>query len=458
MADSFPALVIGAGISGLVCAHTLRQAGIDAHVLEASPRAGGVIQSVRKDGFLLELGPQSFSGTQQLLELCRELGIDNQLQHAPARAPRFVLTGGSLQAVPLSPPAFLASSFVGAGTKWAILRDLFGRTNPPATEESIAAFARRKFSEELLEKLVGPFVSGIYAGDPEQLSLSAAFPQLYEAEISAGSVVRGMIRAANRNKKAGQQRPALLSFRDGNETLPQSLAGRLGAALHLGARVSAIRKSSSPASQFHVTGLIEGSERTLATQNLVLATPTNAAAILLADFSTELCATLQEIDYAPVAIVSLGYRKSDVGRSLEGFGFLVPRSAGLQILGSVWNSSLFPGRAPEGHALLTSFVGGATNPQATRLNSSELATLVHHELAPILNLARHPAFSHVTVYERAIPQYNLGHAKHMKALATTSTKFSGLFFAGNYLRGPAIGACVEQAREVASQVASRLRS
>jgi oxygen-dependent protoporphyrinogen oxidase len=454
MADSLPALVIGAGISGLACAYALRKSGIDAHVLEASSRAGGVLQSIRQGGFLLECGAQSFSGTAPPLQLCRELGIENQLARAPERAPRFVLMGGELRPVPLSPAAFFASTFVGAGTKWAILRDIFGRSTPPSAEESISAFVRRKFSAELLEKLAGPLVSGIYAGDPDKLSLSAAFPQLQEAEGSAGSVVRGTVRAAKRNKKAGQQRPALLNFQQGNGTLPGALAEKLGAALHLGARVSAIRCSSP--SRFLVTASVNGSERSFASQNLILATPTDAAASLLSELSREFHGPLSGIEYAPVAVVSLGYRTSEVGRSLEGFGFLVPRSAGLQILGSVWNSSLFPGRAPDGHALLTSFVGGATNPAAARLSPDQLTALVHRELSPILKISGAPVFSHATVYERAIPQYNLGHATRVTALGTIGAKFPGLFFAGNYLRGPAIGACVEQAQEVAAQVAHRL--
>ena len=202
---------------------------------------------------------------------------------------------------------------------------------------------------------------------------------------------------------------------------------------------------------------MNGSERVLTTQNLILAAPTDVAATLLVELSPEFRAALPEVEYAPVAVVSLGYRKSDVGRSLEGFGFLVPRSAGLQILGSVWNSSLFPGRAPDDHALLTSFVGGATNPAAARFSADQLTALVHRELSLILKIAQLPVFSHATVYERAIPQYNLGHAKRMKTLDTISAQFPGLFFAGNYLRGPAVGACVEQAQEVAAHVALRLK-
>jgi protoporphyrinogen/coproporphyrinogen III oxidase len=457
MADSLPAIVVGAGISGLTCAYALKQAGIEVCVFEAGERPGGLIRSLQKEGFLLELGPQSFSGTAALRQLSQELGIEGQVQEAPPRAPRFVLLDGALKAVPLSPPAFFASSFVGVGTKWALLRDIFGSSKPPAHEESIAAFTRRKFSAELLDKLVGPFVSGIYAGDSEKLSLRAAFPQLFEAEAAAGSVVRGAIRAAKQSRQQGQprQRRTVESFRAGNETLVHALAENLGDSLHLRAAVTAIVPSPDAAT-FAVDALVDGKEQRFATRNVILALPTNAAALLLKSIAADLACLLEEIEYAPVAVVSLGYRLADVGRDLDGFGFLVPRSAGCQTLGSVWNSSLFPGRAPEGHALLTSFVGGATNPAALQQTATELADLVHRELAPILKLSQSPAFSHVTSYGRAIPQYNLGHPARVEALETLPKRVPGLFLTGNYLHGPAVGACVEQAQAVAKHVAARL--
>ncbi len=448
-----PALVVGGGISGLVCAFALRKAGIDAQLVEASPRPGGVIRSERRDGFLLELGPQSFSGTAPLLELCRDLGIEGQLVQAPRRAPRYVLVDGALRQVPLSPPVFFASSLFSAGTKWSILRDLFGKSRPPEQDESVAGFVRRKFSAELLENLVGPFVSGIYAGDPEQLSLRGAFPQLHEAEKSAGSIVRGMMRAA-RAKKGTQERPTLLNFREGNETLIRALATHLGPALRCGAEVRRIQPGAGgTAEKFEVRISAGGSEEIIEAGRLILATPTNVSAKLLRSVDVSFERTLGGILYAPVAIVSLGYRKSDVGHTLEGFGFLVPRSASLGILGSVWNSSLFPGRSPDGHVLLTSFVGGATNPQAVRRSSHELISLVHKEIAPVLHLRQPPIFSNVEIYERAIPQYNLGHTDRLTTLETLLPKYPGLWLTGNYLRGPAIGACVEQALSVAGEIA-----
>src|SRR5262249_3613122 len=187
-----PALIVGGGISGLVCAYTLRKAGIDAHVVEASARAGGVIRSERRDGYLLELGPQSFSGTQALKALCGELGIESELVEAPRRAPRYVLMRGALQAVPLSPPALLASSLLGTGTKARLARDMFGKSEPPEQDESVASFVRRKFSEELLDRLVGTFVSGLFGGDPQGISPRRGFPQISKPEKLTAFAICGI--------------------------------------------------------------------------------------------------------------------------------------------------------------------------------------------------------------------------------------------------------------------------
>ena len=447
-----PALIVGGGISGLVCAYTLRNAGMDAHVLEASARPGGVIRTERQDGYLVELGPQSFSGTAGLRTLCSELAIEGELVEAPRRAPRYVLVGDGLQAVPLSPPKLLASSLLSAGTKARLARDVFGSSQPPEQDESVASFVRRKFSEELLDRLVGPFVSGIYAGDPEKLSLRSAFPQMYEAEKSAGSVIRGMTKQA-KARKGSAQRPTLLSFRGGNETLVRALAEKLGGALRLESEAKSVEvKGEGESRTFEVRVRRAGQDETISAEHLILAAPTDVAGRLLGRIDATLESLLGGIEYAPVAIVSLGYRQSDVGHSLQGFGFLVPRSAGLQVLGTVWNSSLFPGRAPEGRVLLTSFVGGATNPQVVAQDSAKLAALVHGEIAPLLAIRQPPSFVRVERYERALPQYNLGHSARLETIERLRHAVANLWFIGNYLRGPSIGACIEQAQAVAADL------
>jgi oxygen-dependent protoporphyrinogen oxidase len=450
------ALVVGGGVSGLVCAYALRKAGVDALVVEASNRAGGAIRTERRDGYLLELGPQSFSGTAQMLQLFDEFGIQRQVVQAPSGAPRCVLVNGTLQKVPMSPPAFLISGFVGIGTKFALLRDVIGKSVPPAGDESIADFVRRKFSAEMLDRLVGPFVSGVYAGDPEKLSLRSSFPTLYEAEKTKGSVIRGML--ANAKKQpSGQprQRPTLLSFADGTQTFTDALAAELGDRLLLNTSVAGIARDSASTPAFQITVRAGGEQHSVIADKVIVATPTDVAATLLRGIEPVIADRLTEIEYASITVVSIGYKKSEIGDSLNGFGFLVPRSAGVRTLGTVWNTSLFPGRAPEGNALLTSFIGGATDPNAAHLSPKELTAIVHKEIAPLLKIRGNPTFSNVMIYPRALPQYNLGHAARLAAIDEARKNYSNLWLIGNSLRGPAIGACVEQALSVADQIIRR---
>ncbi len=274
-------------------------------------------------------------------------------------------------------------------------------------------------------------------------------------------MIRGLLRGA---KKPGQptEKPTLQTFRDGNQTLIDALVANLGSKLRCGTEVRRIRLSAptttsreSPAtasSVFEVTLSIDGHQQTLQADRLIIATPTQQAAALLRELDPRFESSLQPIQYAPVAVVSLGYPKTAVRHSLEGFGFLVPRSSGLRILGTVWNSSLFPCRAPDGHVLLTSFIGGALAPEVVTLSESEITAAVHRELAPILGISlQQPTFSHVQLWPRAIPQYQLGHAQHIARLAALHAQYPNLHFTGNYLHGPAIGACIEQALTTARQ-------
>src|SRR5271154_7345974 len=239
MNNSTKVAVIGAGISGLACAYRLQQLGLDVIVFEANPSPGGLIDSVERDGFLFEAGPQSFQGTPALLELIRELGLEGQLQKADPRAPRYVLLHGRLRKIPMSPQALLASTLLNPISRWKIASEPLKKSQPPTEEESVAAFVRRKFGHEILEYLVSPFVSGVYAGDPEKLSLKAAFPTLDEWEREYGSVLRGAMKS--RSKKSSGP-PPLCSFEGGIDTLTRALAGKLGSKVHTGARAKTIRR------------------------------------------------------------------------------------------------------------------------------------------------------------------------------------------------------------------------
>ncbi len=451
-------VVIGAGLSGLACAHRLNQLGAEVTVLEASDRAGGLLGTIRKDGFLFESGPQSFQTTEILVGLIRELGIESELQKADSGAARYILLHGRLQRVPTSPQAMLTSSLLGAGSRWKILSEPFRRTRPPDAEESVAKFARRKFGNEILEYLVGPFVSGVYAGDPEKLSLRAAFPSLDEWEREYGSVLRGAKKARAR-KDGKAEAGSLCSFAQGMATLPNAMAAKLGARLQTRTSAVSINRTGSAGNETHELRIErEGTLATMQAAAVVIATPAYVSAHLIEAIFAQLGHTLSGIAYAPVAVVAAGYYRQQVGNPINGFGFLVPRSEKLHTLGTVWNSALFPGRAPRGAVTLTSFTGGATNPEIASEPEEEIAKIIQSENEHVLKIIGSPVTSAVWKYPRALPQYNLGHGHVVEAIRDAERLLPGIFFAGNYLEGPAIGKCVENGFQTAEAVHNYLQN
>jgi oxygen-dependent protoporphyrinogen oxidase len=452
-------VVIGGGISGLACAWRLTRLGLPVLLVEQEARPGGVIRTARIDGVLFEAGPQSFLLTAPLFELLRELGMEEELLRADRRAPRYVFLGGKLNRVPMAPPGMFFTSLFSGATKWRLLTEPFRHSTPPEADESIAAFIRRKFGADLLDHLVAPMVSGIYAGDPELLSLRGAFPMLHEWEKQHGSVLRGMIKSLS-NGKSKKRPPAaargLVTLRDGNASLPARLAERLGSAVALGSRISAVRRGTPGGPPFEVQCETAGQQETIPAAAVVVAAPANVAATLLAPL-VPVAAELARISYAPVAVVAGSYSTEHFQRPLDGFGFLVPRSERLRILGTVWNSSLFPGRAPEGQTSLTSFVGGMTDPSAGSLPDDALFQTVESELRRILGVFGAPRARFAQRWTQAIPQYNLGHAELVRDVRSALAAVPGLFLTGSYLEGPAVGACVAAANAAAEQAAGFLR-
>ncbi len=449
-------IVIGAGMAGLACAHRLNQLGADVTLLEASDQPGGLVRTVEKNGFLFESGPQSFQTTGLLLSLIRDLGIESELQKADPRAARYILLHGKLQKIPTSPQALLTSSLLGVGSRWKILSEPFRKTRPPAGEESVAKFARRKFGDEILEYLVGPFISGVYAGDPEKLSLRAAFPSLDEWEREYGSVLRG----ARKSRKDAKAAPsALCSFRRGVATLPSKMAEKLGSRLQTGSTVLSINRYPPQGNEtLEVRFQRAGDITTTQFSAVVIAAPAYTAAHLIESISDRLKHTLSGIAYAPVAVVASGYYRQQSAEQLNGFGFLVPRREKLHTLGTVWNSSLFPGRAPEGAVTLTSFTGGATNPDVAAEPEDEIAKIIQSENEHILKIMGSPVTSAVWKYPKALPQYNLGHGHVVEAIRDAERQLPGIFFAGNYLEGPAMGKCVENGFHTAEAVQNYLQT
>jgi len=442
--------VVGAGISGLACAWRLQKLGVPVTLFESEDRPGGLIGSVERDGFLFESGPQSFQGTETLLDLIRDLEIQDQLCAADPRAPRYVLRRGKMQKIPMSPQSVVTSSLLGAGSRWKVVSEPLRRSRPPNDEESVANFVRRKFGHEILEYLVSPFVSGVYAGDPEKLSLRSAFPTLEEWEREYGSVLRGAMKSRPANGK--RKPPSLCSFKLGVGTLAGALAAQLGSKLRLGAKISNLTRGAAAEDPFLVRYDTRGQASTQSARAIVLAAPAYAASRLLASVSAPLAQTLSGIAYAGVAVVACGYYARQVAASLDGFGFLVPRSEGIRTLGTVWNSSLFPGRCPQGSVTITSFAGGATDSEILAKSDEEISALVQADNSKILQITGAPVACAVWKHSKALPQYNLGHGHVVAAIRDFERQNPGLFFSGNYLEGPSIGKCVEHGFKTAEAV------
>jgi oxygen-dependent protoporphyrinogen oxidase len=451
--ETMRVIVIGAGISGLACAFRLAERGADVTVLERAGRVGGVIASASHNGFLFELGPQSFQLTSAYSELIRGAGLESELVTAPARAPRYVLARGKLHPVPMGPQILVTGSLLGFGTRLRLIRDLGGRSAPPESPESLAEFVRRKFGEQMLDRLAGPFVSGIYAGDPERLGLRDTFPDLYRWEKEQGSILRGAMRSMKAARASGKPRPTLSAMRNGNASLLGALAAKLGERVVLGTSVESVKTAgSSNQESFEVEVHGPAGNEIRVADHVVMAAPADATGRMLCGISPQLEKMLGRIEYAPVAVVGAGYRREQVKNPLEGFGFLVARSEGRKLLGTVWMSSLFPGRAPEGRVNLASFIGGATDPTTTELAPEEIARIVEKELEPILGISGPPVERMVNVYRRALPQYNTGHRRMVEEIRAEAGRIPGLHLVGNYLDGPATGVCVDLAFRTAEQV------
>lgn len=442
MPDSKQVVVIGGGISGLSCAYKLRQRGVPVTLLEASDCVGGMMGTVEKEGFLFESGPQSFQGTETLLQLIRELGIESELRTADPKAPRYVLRNGKLLKIPMSPQAIVSTSLLGLGSRWKVVSEPFRRTHPPDEEESVAKFVRRKFGHEILEYLVSPFVSGVYAGDPEKLSLRAAFPSLEEWEREYGSILRGAIKSRSGKPKQSGGAPPLCSFVHGVSTLARTLGTKLGDALLTGARTDAIQPSAPGAGASQIQFTRNGQQQSLAGHAVVIAASATGASRLVEKIAPSLVTTLSGIAYAPVAVVGLGYYAQQIGQPIDGFGVLIPRAEKIRTLGIIWNSSLFPGRAGEGRVALTGIIGGATDPAIMDESEDTIASIVQIDSEHVLDITGGPITSCVWKHPKALPQYNLGHGHVVEAIREGERATPGLFFTGNYLSGPSIGKCV----------------
>lgn len=458
-------LVIGAGVSGLSAALRAVRAGLTVAVADSAPHVGGSACSLERGGYLLELGPNSYTRNDASEALVDDVGLRDDYLVRPLRDyPRFLFDGATLQAVPTGPGSLLRTPLLSAWAKLRLLGEPLLCRRPP-DDESIASFARRHFGGEVLEMFVAPFVSGIYAGDPEQISMPAAFPLVYDCAKAKGSVVRGMLahlrgkRAAARAAglpRAPRRPAALCSFRRGLQQLPLAVAAQLPGSVFVNANELRIVPDGD-AGRYIARARVGGDSLEVRARGLVLAVRAFAAAELAAPWLPSAADALRAVPYTPLLVVHVGVPLAALAWKPAGFGFLVPRGRGARVLGVLWTSAVFPGRAPEGSALLTLFYGGATDPDIVGVEETAIERQARDDLARTMGWNGARDLWRVTRYEHAIPSYTLGHRDRVAAIEAAARRAPlPLCFVGNYLRGISMQDCIQRAAEATDELLARM--
>ncbi len=446
--------ILGAGITGLTAAHRLHTLGHGVRVFESSTRTGGVIRSERSGDWLVESGPNSLlSGEPAVDRLIRELFLDDSRVVAnPTAKNRYIVRRGAPLPVPTSPPALLTSSFLSPLAKLALLREFLFRPRVRTADLSLADFIHAHFNREIVDYALNPFITGVYAGNPQKLSARYAFPPLWDAERQHGSLLRAQRAAAQARHARGEPPPSIFSFRDGLQTLPDALAARLPpGAITFGVTLDAI----VPGEKWSVIWHDASGTHTQAFDAVIVALPAHALALLrVGSLGERPLAGLAAIEHPPVASLFLGFRRDQIAHPLDGFGLLVPAVEKRSILGVLFSSTLFPRRAPADHVALTVLVGGTRQPELASLSPDALLARIRPDLLDLLEVRGDPVFQHHAFWPRAIPQYNLGHEQHLAAFAALERTHRALFIGGQARDGISLPACIASGEKLAARAST----
>ena len=446
--------IIGGGITGLTAAFHLQKAGIPFTLYEGSDRVGGPIQSIREGKYLAECGPNTILETSPAIsEMVRDLGLENRRMYSdPAAHNRYIARKGRPVALPTSPLKFLSTPLFSAKAKFRLTLEPFIKPSDPEIEESVGEFVVRRLGTEFLDYAINPLVGGVYAGDPALLSVKHAFPKLQALEQRYGSLIRGQIFGAKERKKKGnvsKQNAPKFSFDEGLEVLTRTLLSRMQDSIALRHRITLLRRNPGGWSVFSQCGSYESVDEHGA---LIIAITTHDLAKLrIEGVDVPSMSPLGDVYYPPVASVVLGFRRDEVKHPLDGFGVLVPEAEGMSILGTIFSSSLFPGRAPEGHVTLTSYIGGARSPELVSTNEDTLVEKTLRDLRQLLGVTGAPTYRHCFVFKRAIPQYNVGFSKFKEVMAGVEAAAPGLLVGGHCRSGISLGDSIASGQEMAER-------
>lgn len=445
--------VIGGGISGLATAFDLKRRGREVLVLERQVRPGGNARSEHFDGFLMEQGPSTIGARSDAAnQISAVLGLEAQrcdLGEGVRR--RYLVGGGKLQGISVHPLGFFLSNYLSLGDRARLMAEIAipPRCGTLTGEESVADYCTRRFGRGFAERVMDPLVGGLYGGRAKELSMSAVFPKLLEMEQRYGSVTRGVLAQRRKTKMPGRR---LFSWREGVGALPRALARKLGDAVRTGVTVRRIRRQAN--------GFVIDTGRTgdIHAEAIVIATQPHVASGLLDGVDNIAAEAAAAIDAPPLAVVFLGYRRSQVDHPLDGLGYLAAEAETKYLNGAQFCSTMFPGRAPDGFIAVAGYAGGARNPELGCLPEDDLISLVKEEFRDLLGAKGEPSVAKVRHWPQGIPQYRLGHGEKIARIKSACDRSPGLFLTGNYFCGPAVSTCLKLALKTAGDVDHFLQS
>ena len=448
--------IVGGGITGLTAAFKLCQARIPCTLYEAGERVGGPIKTTIENGYLSENGPNTILETSPFITaLINDLGLqDRRLDANPVMNKNYIVRGGKLRQLPLSPPAFARSSLFSVSAKVRIGLEPFLRQKSESEDEALSDFVLRHFGQEFLDYAINPFVAGVYAGRPENLSTRYGFPKLQAVEDKYGSILLGAVLGARERKKRAEvakSKANKLSFDSGLQVLVDALYYQIRQSVYLRSKVTSLRRTTEG---WSVTSNQNGQEVQENHAAVILTAPAHRLAQI--ELQTEEQTNfkqLGDIIHPPVARVVMGFRRNDVAHPLNGFGFLFPERERLKILGTTFSSSIFPHRAPLGHVVLTTYVGGCRQPDLATEAPEKLFDIILRDLQRVLGVRARPTYLNHVLFQQAIPQYNVGYKKFADFMDTLESRNPGLHFAGSYRNGISVANCIVAGHQVAERIA-----
>lgn len=453
-------VIIGAGITGLSTAYWLKKDGFKVKILEASNQVGGNIKTEKHQNFVFDTGPNSGLETTPLIkQIVDELNLQDEFVYANKESnKRYILRDNVLHPLPMNPKDFITTRLFSTSGKFRVLLEPFIGKSKDGYYQSVAEFVRRRLGQEFLDYAINPFVSGVFAGDPENLSVKSAFPKLYRLEEVYGGLFKGMIKGAKERKQRAEkskQSAAMFSFRNGMSVLTNRLGEFLKDEILLNHQLTKVQKVDD---RILINAVEDGNEKVFETKSVLFTIPAYSTAEILRELDGYLHNHLITIYYPPVLVLNVIYRKNKIGQPLDGFGFLIPEKEKKSFLGAIWNDSIFPNRGDQDFASFTIFVGGARQAKIFENDLNELINQVLSEFEQIMKITIKPESIKYKFWEKAIPQYSLGYIEKENAINQFEKNNKGIFLGGNYRGGISVGDCIKNSKIHFERLANFVRN